>query len=92
MGPGHAAQHVKDRQTHGEQDAVEDARGEHPDDRGQCEHQLAAPKARDAPELLDVDQAQGGVDDDGAQRRGGEAREQRPEEQQGGQDERQRDK
>ena len=84
MGTRHPVQHLGHRQRHGEQHAVQDVEHENPHERGHGQHQLAPAKRRQAPETGQVDQAHGGVHDDGAEGGHREPGEQRAEEQQRG--------
>ena len=67
--PGHPAQHLPERQGDGEEDAVERTEHEHAQRRGDEEDQLTASEPRHAPDLGDVDEADRGVDDEGAEGR-----------------------
>ena len=79
--PGHPAQQVEHRDADRDQHALEhpdDDHAERGDDRDQ---ELAAPERRDPAELADVDEPHRGVHHDRAERRRGERREGRPEQQ-----------
>ena len=64
---GQPAQQIDDRQTDGDQHPVQHVEGEY-GDRGHGEQQLAAAEREQPPEVLHVDQAERGKDDDRAER------------------------
>ena len=75
---GDAVQHLGDGQADSQQHAVEDVEDQHTGERGQSEEELAAAERGQPPEAGDVDQAGGGVHDEGAEGRGWEVGEHRP--------------
>ena len=77
--PRDPPQQVAERQRDGEQDAVERAEHEHAQRRGDEQDELAAAEPRDAADLGDVDEPDGGVDDECAQGRLRERRDDRRE-------------
>jgi hypothetical protein len=65
MGARHPPQQVGDREADGHQHADEDVCEEDADGRRERQQELAAPEPAQPPQVADLDQSKGGVDDDG---------------------------